>query len=183
MKNFMIICAAMFLLFASAGCGGETSTENKPAEKSDENLVGQWSRIEKDSSGIVTAITILNIETEKSATLKTLTLVASKFSENEPVQIFWQTGDIQADINRSGKTLKFVAHEMNDVELLELNYDGQNLSSDKMTFTKENLDVENLKAQSISQYQANIGEKSEVIADMTQAEYKDYINQKVFGIR
>lgn len=99
------------------------------------------------------------------------------------MQIFWQTGDIQADINRSGKTLKFVAHEMNDVELLELNYDGQNLSSDKMTFTKENFDVENLKAQSISQYQANIGEKSEVIADMTQAEYKDYINQKVFGIQ
>jgi len=188
LKNFVICGAAMFLIFTATGCGSDTPTETKPpvtetnTSATEENFIGRWYSVEKDSNGVATAITILDIASEKSATLQTFNLTANKFAENEPVKIFWQIGNVQADIKRSGKNLTLTAAGMEDLELLKLKFDGQKISADKMTFTKENFDVENLKAESLNQYAKNIG-GAEVIADMTQAEYKDYINQKIFGIQ
>ena len=191
-------CAASFVLFfvflepskETSTTPPQTSTpvtEEKPpvtetkTPSAEENLIGSWYSVEKDSSGVVTSITILDIANEKSATLKTFTLTAGKFAENEPVKIFWQIGTVQANIKRSGKNLKFTA--VNDIEILKnCKFDGKKISADNLTFTKENFDVENLKTDSLNQYAKNIG-GAEVIADMTQAEYKDYINQKIFGIQ
>jgi len=201
----LIFAAIIFVATISAGCGGDskpsTSTENKPpvtedkpapAPKTEAGLTGQWYSVKKDSAGVVNSITVLNIVNEKSAEMSTFELTANKFAENEPLQLLWRSENLNVNLTRSGKKIKCTAKiptmtGEDDITVFEGNYNenAQKIVSDDNTFTKDALDIQNLKNEGLNSYKNNLekqGNKVEVLGDMEEIEYKSYVNQKIFGI-
>ncbi len=192
-----IVSAVSFVLgIAFSGGSGEApkktetkpaATENKP--KSEENFLGNWYSLKKDSSGIVTAITFLNIKDEKSAQIDSYELTNAKLAEGQPNKLLWRSSSLNVEMKRSGKNFKFIVKvpDGDDVEVLECKYDSdsQKLTSKESTFTKEPVDIQKTKEENIQQYKNNLekqGEKIEIVQDMNESEYKDYVNKQIFGL-
>ena len=188
------VCAASFVLMIIFSGGSDTSsenktqvTENKPTAEN--NLIGEWYSVEKDSSGIVMSITFLNIKDEKSAQIDSYELTNTKFAENEPNKILWRRSSLNVEMKRGGKNLEFILKipDGDDVKVLECKYDSseQKLTADKNIFTKDAIDITALKNENIQQYknflEGNV-EKIEILDDMSESEYKDYLNKKIFGL-
>ena len=113
------VCAASFVLMIIFSGGSNTSsenktqvTENKPTAENkstaENNLIGEWYSVEKDSSGIVTTITFLKINDEKSAQIDSYELTNTKFAENEPNKILWRCSSLNVEMKRGGKNLEFI---------------------------------------------------------------------------
>ena len=192
-----IVSAISFVLsIGFSGGGSNTSTtstnNNAPTEnksKSEDNLLGEWYNVKKDSSGIVTAITLLNIKDEKSAQMDSYELSNTKLAEGQPNKLLWRSSSLNVEMKRSGKNLKFIVKvpDGDDVEVLECKYDSdsQKLTSKENTFTKEAFDIQKTKDENIQQYKTHResqGEKIEILQDMNEAEYKDYVNRQIFGL-
>ena len=194
------VCAASFVLMIIFSGGSDTSsenktqvTENKPTAENkstaENNLIGEWYSVEKDSSGIVTSITFLKINDEKSAQIDSYELTNTKFAENEPNKILWRCSSLNVEMKRGGKNLEFIVKipDGDDVKVLECKYDSseQKLTADKNIFTKDAVDITALKNENIQQYKNFLegkGEKIEILDDMSESEYKDYLNKKIFGL-
>ncbi len=189
------VCAASFILMIALSGGSNTSSENKPPvtenkPAAENNLIGEWYCVKKDSSGNVMAITFLKIKDEKSAQMDSYELTNTKFAENSPSQLLWRYGSFDVSMSKSGKNLEFSVKvpDGDDIKVLEckIDSDAQKLVSKEDTFTKETVDIQKLKDESIQQYKNFLegqGIKVEIIADMTEAEYKNYVNQQIFGRR
>lgn len=183
---FWLVFIALFVLSGCSSDSNNSATENK----TEDNLTGEWYCVKKDSSGMVTAITFLNIKDAKTAQMDSYELTNNKFSDNEPNKLLWRWGSLNVNMKRSGKNLEFSVKvpDGDDIKVLECKYDSsaQKLTADKDIFTKDAVDIQKLKDESIQQYKNYLegqGTKIEIVADMSETEYKDYINQQIFGIR